>query len=108
MRQRDAGGDGMYLWPSCLLHVGVPLMRDSENAGIRMTIRRIFAGNPSEQTIYVQEDRKRMEFRNHFGQQGADGSQQWLSGPRLAAITRCDLGQLFELNLDSAEYVSAP
>jgi hypothetical protein len=108
MRQRDAGGDGMYLWPSCLLHVGVPLMRDSENAGIRMTIRRIFAGNPSEQTIYVREDRKRMEFRNHFGQQGADGSQQWLSGPRLAAITRCDLGQLFELNLDSAEYVSAP
>ena len=42
-----------------------------------------------------------------MGQRKADGSQQWLSGPRLAAITRCDLGQLFELNLDAAEYVSA-
>ena len=31
-----------------------------------------------------------------------------MSGPRLAAITRCDLGKQFELNLDSAEYVSAP
>lgn len=49
-----------------------------------------------------------MEFRNYEGQRREDGSQQWLSGPRLAAITRCDLGQVFELNLDAAEYVSAP
>jgi hypothetical protein len=49
-----------------------------------------------------------MEFRNYVGRPRADGSQQWLSGPRLAAITRCDLGQVFELNLDAAEYVSAP
>jgi len=72
-----------------------------------MTVRRVFAGNTTEQTIYVQGDRKRTEFRNNVGQRKADGSQQWLSGPRLAAITRCDLGQLFELNLDAAEYVSA-
>src|SRR2546428_150641 len=39
-----------------------------------MTIRRVFAGNPSEQTIYVQGDRKRMEFRNYEGQRKADGS----------------------------------
>jgi len=50
-----------------------------------------------------------MEFRNYAGQRKADGSQQkWLSGPRLAAITRCDLGQVVELNLDADEYVSAP
>ncbi|MGH9511194.1 MAG: hypothetical protein ACRD2U_03555 [Terriglobales bacterium] len=73
-----------------------------------MTIRRVFAGNPTDETIYVQGDRKRMEFRNYSGQRKADGSQQWLSGPRLAALTRCDLGQVFELNLDAAEYVSAP
>ena len=42
------------------------------------------------------------------GQPRSDGSQQWLSGPRLAAITRWDLGQVSELNLDAAEYVSAP
>ena len=98
----------MHLSSLCLLLVGVPLLQASENTGIKMTIRRVFAGNPTEQTIYVQGDRKRMEFRNYVGQQKADGSQQRLSGPRLAAITRCDLGQLFELNLDAAEYVSAP
>lgn len=91
-----------------LLLVGVPLLQASENTGIKMTIRHVFAGNASEQTIYVQGERKRMEFRNYAGQRNADGSQQWLSGPRLTAITRCDLGQVFELNLDAAEYVSAP
>ena len=28
-------------------------------------------------------------------------------GPHIAAITRCDLGQVFELNLDASEYESA-
>ena len=98
----------MHLSPICLLLLGVPLLKTSENTGIKMTVRRVFAGNPTEQTIYVQRDRKRMEFRNYQGKRKADGSHQWLSGPRLAAITRCDLGQIFELNLDAAEYVSAP
>lgn len=98
----------MHLSSLCLLLVGVPLLQASENTGIKMTIRRVFAGNVSEETIYVQGDRQRMEFRNYAGQRKADGSPRWLSGPRLAAITRCDLGQLFELNLDAAEYVSAP
>jgi hypothetical protein len=48
-----------------------------------------------------------MEFRNYEGPK-TDGSQPWLPGPYLAAITRCDLGQVFELNLDAAEYVAAP
>lgn len=98
----------MHLFSPCLLVAGVPLSQASENTGIKMTIRRIFAGHSSEQTVYLKEDRKRMEFRNHAGLRKADGSQEWLSGPRLAAITRCDLGQVFELNLDAAEYVSAP
>ena len=98
----------MLLSPLCLLLLGVPLLQTSGNTGIKMTVRRVFSGNPTEQTIYVQGDRERMEFRTYEGKQKADGSQQWLSGPRLAAITRCDLGQIFELNLDTAEYVSAP
>lgn len=104
----DAGGHAVHLSPLCLLLVGIPLLQAPENTGIKITIRHVFAGNPSEQTIYVQGDRRRMEFRNYVGRPKAGGSQQWLSGPRLAAITRCDLGQLFELNLDAAEYVSAP
>jgi hypothetical protein len=105
---RHAGGDAVHLSSLCLLLVGIPLLQASENSGLKMTIRRVFAGNSSEETVYVQGDRKRMEFRNYAGQRKADGSQQWLSGPRIAAITRCDLGQIFELNLDAAEYVSAP
>ena len=105
---RDAGGHSVHFSPLCLLLIGVPLLQAPENTGIKMTIRHVVAGSPSEQTIYVQGDRKRIEFRNYVGEPKADGSQQWLSGPRLAAITRCDLGQLFELNLDAAEYVSAP
>jgi hypothetical protein len=72
-----------------------------------MTIRHVFAGNSSERTIYWQADRKWVEFRNSEGRTNADGSEQWLSGPRLVAITRCDLGQALELSLDAAEYVSA-
>jgi len=40
-----------------------------------------------------------MEFRNYIGEK---------EGPRLVAITRCDLGEMFELNLDAHEYTSAP
>jgi hypothetical protein len=36
-----------------------------------------------------------------------DGSTDAHYGPRLASITRCDLGQAFELNLDTGEYVAA-
>lgn len=73
------------------------MLRNLENAGIKVTTRRVFGGISTEQTVYVQGDRKRMEFRNHRGGR---------KGPPLAAITRCDLGQRFELNLDTAEYVS--
>jgi hypothetical protein len=91
-----------------LLLLGVPLLPASENSGIRMTIQFGQTGNWSQQTIYMQGDRKRMEFRNSAGRKKADGSLQWIYGPRLVAITRCDLGQYFELNLDASEYTSAP
>jgi len=89
----------MQLFLLATLLLGVPLISASENTGIRMTIRRVFAGNASEQIVFVRSDRKRTEFRNYEGR---------LSGPRLAAIIRCDLGQYLELNLDAAEYVSTP
>jgi hypothetical protein len=73
-----------------------------------MTIQLSGAGLSSQQTIYLQGDRKRMEFRNSEGRKNADGSLRSIYGPRLAAITRCDLGQSFELNLDTREYTSAP
>lgn len=94
----------MHLSPLWLLLVGAPLLQAAENTGTKMTVRHVMSGISSEETIYLQGDRKRMEFRNSAGL--ADGS--WASGPQLAAITRCDVGQAFELNLDASEYVTAP
>ncbi len=47
-----------------------------------------------------------MEIRNILGSKNPDGSPQLHYGPRLAIITRCDLGQMVELNLDASEYTS--
>src|SRR5207248_9138136 len=54
---------------------------------------------PIERTTYWQSDRRRMEYQNSTGDR---------LGPRLATIIRCDLGKMFDLNLDSSQYVSAP
>jgi hypothetical protein len=90
------------------LLLGTQLLQASENPGVKMTIQHGQGGLPTQQTIYLQADRKRMEFRNAIGQKNPDGSVQPTYGPRLVAITRCDLGQAFELNLDESEYTSAP
>jgi hypothetical protein len=86
----------------------VPLFQASANNGIKMTIRFGQADNSNEHTVYIAGDRKRMEFRNSSGKKNADGSLQLTYGLRLVAITRCDLGQMFELDLDTSEYTSAP
>ena len=98
----------MHSLPAWLLLLAVPMLQASGNNGIKMTIRIGQAGNWGEHTVYIAGDRKRMEFRNSEGGKKADGSLQLRYGPRLVAITRCDLGQMFELNLDASEYTSAP
>jgi hypothetical protein len=98
----------VHFSPTSLVLLGVSLLQASGSTGIKMTIRYGKAGNSSQQTIYMSRDRKRMEFRNSAGAKKADGSLQSIYGPRLVAITRCDLGQVFELNLDASEYTSAP
>jgi hypothetical protein len=78
--------------------------------GIKMTVRHAtFAGLASEQTIYIRGDRKRMDFRSSTGgAKRADGSMDVRYGPHIASITRCDLGQMLELNLDAHEYHASP
>jgi hypothetical protein len=90
-----------------LILLGIPLLQTGENPGVKMTIEH---GNSllTQQTIYLQGDRKRMDFRNSFGQKQADGSVQPIYGPHLVTIIRCDLGQAFELNLDAREYTARP
>ena len=75
----------------------------AEAAGIKITVGFGSAGISGEQTIYVRGDRRRMEYRNATG-----GAEHVRYGPHIASITRCDLGQVFELNLDAREYHAAP
>jgi hypothetical protein len=90
------------------LLLGIPLLQGSESAGIKMTTQFEADGTSGERTTYMQGDRERTEYRNSFGRKQADGSIQPIYGPRLARITRCDLGESYELNLDTSEYASAP
>lgn len=90
------------LW---LLLLAVPLLQGAEQSGIKMTFESEVAGNSNSRTTYHLGDRLREEYRNSFGGR-RPGDVRY--GPRLARIVRCDLGQSFELNLDSSEYTSAP
>lgn len=93
-----------------LLLLGVPLLHPPSSSGLRFAVRHTQDGMSSEQFLYVEQDRRRMEYRNSAGEgkRRWDGSLDLRYGPRLASINRCDLGRTFELNLDANEYVSAP
>jgi len=72
--------------------------------GVKIIQRNTFSNLTSERTIYVAGDRRRMEYRNMSGGRSVTDIRY---GPRIASITRCDLGQLYEVNLDGREYSSA-
>jgi hypothetical protein len=93
-----------WLIVPCLLPLCARSSPASEKPSIKMTIEMGQSESTTERTIYLQADRKRVEFRNGLGRTQADGSLKTIYGPHLASITRCDLGQSFELNLDTREY----
>jgi hypothetical protein len=83
----------------CLL-MTIPTMAQSTNVGLKIEIRNSTNGRQTmEETQYLQSDRRREEHRIAFGSS---------YGPSLAFITRCDMGQNFELNLEDKQYVSTP
>lgn len=88
-----------------LLALAIPFLQSSDRSGITITVQSSVRGNQSQRTTYIQPDRQRMEYRNSFGTRHRTEPAY---GPRLARIVRCDLGQSFELNLDTQEYTSAP
>src|SRR5260370_33011253 len=95
----------MRISPGWFLLLGIPLLHASNTYGLKMTVRYMSEGISSDQTFYVEKDRRRTEYRNWTG--GAkrwDGPTDVHYGPRLASITRCDLGQALELNLVTGEY----
>ena len=102
--------------PGLLLFLSLFLLQASSGSvettpgtGIKMTVQIGFDKNESQYTSYIEADRKRMEYQNSMGGgMHADGTLDMRPGPHLASITRCDLGQTFELNLEDREYVVFP
>jgi len=68
----------------------------------------------TEKVTYVQNDRRRVEERRLIpqrlgrGSPYVDGPLVYVPGPPIATITRCDLDQIFVLNLDDREYTVMP
>ena len=82
----------------CLL-LAIPAMAQPAGVGLKVTIRDSEPGQSHQTTEYIQGDRRRFEYRNSSGSN---------FGPPIASITRCDLGQILELNLDDKQYDSGP
>jgi hypothetical protein len=80
----------------------------SKASGIKMTIQFTNGDRKSEEVIYLQSDRRRREYQNEYSGAHADGTTDVRYGPRIAAITRCDLGQRFELNLEDGQFEAWP
>jgi hypothetical protein len=97
-----------------LLQASSGSVETTSGTGIRITVQNRFdiAGpnkNESQYTSYIETDRKRMEYQSATGGPvHADGTVDMRLGPRLASITRCDLGQTFDLNLEDREYAVSP
>jgi hypothetical protein len=100
----------MRLFTLWLLLLGVPLLHPPSSSGLKFAVRHTHDGISSEQTLYVEQDRRRTEYRNSVGgeKRGWDGSRDVRYGPQLASIVRCDAGQMFEVNLDAGQFVAAP
>jgi hypothetical protein len=103
----------MIFPPGLLLFLSLFLLQASSGSvetvhgtGIKMTVQIGFDKSKSQYTSYIEADRKRMEYQNSMGGIHADGTLE--PGPLLASITRRDLGQTFELNLEDREYVVFP
>jgi hypothetical protein len=105
---------GLFLFLSfSLLEASRGSVETTSGTGIGMTVQVVFETarsnkNERQYTSYIEADRKRTEYRNVTGGVHADGTWDMRLGPRLASITRCDLGQAFELNLEDGEYTVRP
>jgi hypothetical protein len=80
--------------------LAAPAVAIPADVGLKITTRSSSMGlPPSVHTQYIATDRRRSEYRSRSGSN---------YGPPLAILSRCDLGQNFELNLEDKQYVSAP
>jgi hypothetical protein len=83
--------------------------RVSAMPDLKIAIRNSF-GPRGETVTYLQNDRKRVEERRQVPQplRAGGGPFVYVPGPPIVTITRCDLGEVFVLNLDAREYMAMP
>jgi hypothetical protein len=98
-------------FPLLLILLGISLGNGSTMPELKIATVRSWQGRlPGEkQTEFIQADRKRTEAQRKFLHSLWPGGPMILvQGPRTASIVRCDLGQMFILNLDRRTYSSTP
>jgi hypothetical protein len=77
--------------------------------GLKIMTRNSVAGRGGATVTYLQNDRKRVEERWQVPQLLRRGGPfVYVPAPPIVTITRCDLDQMFVLNLDAREYMSMP
>jgi hypothetical protein len=101
--------------PGLLLFLSLFLLQASSGSvettpgtGIKMTVQIGFNKKESQYTSYIEADRLRTEYQNSMRGMHADRTLDVRPGPHLASITRCDLGQTFDLNLEDREFAVFP
>ena len=81
----------------------------SARADLKITVRHTFQEHSTEYTQHIKGGRKRLDYRNAAGHTTKPGGPvTYVYGPRIASITDCDTGRVYELNLDAHEYASYP
>ena len=74
-----------------------------------VTISQTEQGPPVQMIEYLQHDRRRTEHQSVVGRRADPGAPMTYEyGSPTATIKRCDLGRVFDVNLDAREYVSMP
>jgi hypothetical protein len=112
LRQRDCAGVacdvGSAGYYSAVALVLLTMLVPSASAMPDLKIIKIENRGPELQqktVTYIREDRRRVEERREYLSPPPGGPVVF---PAIVTITRCDLNQMFVLNLDDREYMSMP
>lgn len=77
-----------------------------KTSGIKITTKFWTTETTNEQTDFLDGDRSRTEYRSATVAVHADGTPDTRPRPPLASVARCDLGQIFDMNLEDREYAA--
>lgn len=96
---------GLFVLLSCFL-TQAPTAANPGTSGIKITKHSGSGETSNDETIFIQSDRSRRVYRNALKAVHGDGTLDTRPSPLLVVVTRCDLGQVFGLNLEDREYAA--